>query len=66
MMSRCAASMRSVRRLPRYLWLIFAIKVLESYAYFSQSLSMMLYLTDEHGFSDANAGWLCIVRAELS
>jgi dipeptide/tripeptide permease len=37
---------------------IFAIKVLESYAYFSQSLSMTLYLTDEHGFSDENAGWL--------
>jgi dipeptide/tripeptide permease len=32
--------------------------VLESYAYFSQSLSMTLYLTDEHGFSDENAGWL--------
>jgi len=38
---------RGLRNVPRYLWVIFLLKVLESFAYFSMSLNMTLYFTDE-------------------
>jgi dipeptide/tripeptide permease len=38
------------------LHLIFALKLLASFGYFILSLTLPLYLTDEHGFDDKSAG----------
>lgn len=43
---------------PRELWLVFVIKFLESFAYFSTSVNMVLFFSNEHGLSDQQAGWL--------
>eukprot|EP00937_MAST-01D_sp_MAST-1D-sp2_P006324 g6324.t1 len=48
----------ALRRVPHYLWVIFLLKVLESFAYFSSMLNFTLYLSEEHGYSDSEAGWL--------
>ena len=34
---------------PRELWLVFVIKFLESFAYFSTSLSMTIFFSSDHG-----------------
>ena len=41
---------------PNELWLVYLLKILESYAYFSFSVIFTIYLTDEFGFSDVEAG----------
>lgn len=43
---------------PRELYFVYAFKVLESYGYFSFSIILVLYLSDEFGQSDVQAGWL--------
>ncbi|KAI0562217.1 Major Facilitator [Gracilaria domingensis] len=48
---------RQLEEAPRELWLIFALKFLSSYAYFSLSLVLTIFLTDEFGMSDTAAGW---------
>lgn len=48
---------RMLSEAPRELWLIFALKFLSSYAYFSLSLVLTIFLTDEFGMSDTAAGW---------
>ena len=50
------AGFGSLRDAPRELWLIFALKVAESFAYFSMSTVLTLYLTDEFGLTDLQAG----------
>ncbi|GAB4823238.1 hypothetical protein N2152v2_010284 [Parachlorella kessleri] len=52
------AGFSSLSGSPRDLYIIFAVKVLESYNYFSLSRSMTLYLTEEFGISDYRAGTL--------
>lgn len=42
---------------PRELFVIFLLKYLESYAYFVLSYTMILFLSDEFGFTDEEAGW---------
>lgn len=49
--------MRTIKEAPRELWLIFALKFLSSYSYFSLSLILTIFLTDEFGMSDISAGW---------
>lgn len=56
-LSRAIVHTRALARAPRELWLIFALKLLSSYAYFSFSLILTVYLTSEFGFSDIDAGW---------
>ena len=46
----------SLRGSPRDLYLLFALKVLESFGYFSTSLLYTLYLTEQFGMSDDAAG----------
>eukprot|EP00887_Chlorella_sp_A99_P006636 scaffold3.g6636.t1 len=46
----------SLRGSPRDLWLIFVLKVLESYNYFSLSRIFVLFLTEDFGISDVAAG----------
>lgn len=43
---------------PREFWLLMVLKLLESYSYFSMSLSFTVYLTREFGISDTDAGFL--------
>lgn len=40
----------------RELWLIFVVKALESYSYFSMSLIYVIYLTDTFHVGDIAAG----------
>eukprot|EP00127_Corallochytrium_limacisporum_P005725 Clim_evm104s210 gene=Clim_evmTU104s210 len=43
---------------PHELWLVFALKFLGSYGYFSFSVNCTSYLSEEFGYSDSDAGWL--------
>lgn len=49
---------RALRGAPRELWLAFAIKVLEGFAYFSMTIVLMLWLRSELGLSFEKAGWV--------
>jgi len=49
--------LRSLSSCPRELWLVFFLKYLESYAYFVLSYTLILFLSDEFGFTDEEAGW---------
>ena len=51
------AEFKSLSSAPRELWVIYILKMLESYAYFSQSLILPLYL-NSFGISDIDAGWM--------
>jgi len=42
---------------PRELWLIYLAKFLESLAYFSMTKMLVLWLSNDFGFSDVAAGW---------
>ena len=46
----------SLRTAPRELKLVYALKLLESFADFSTALNLVLYLTQEFGMSDVEAG----------
>ena len=46
------------RLAPRALWAVYALKLLESLAYFSSSLNMALYLSEGLGYGDTAAGVL--------
>lgn len=45
-----------LRTAPRELWLVYALKVLDSYGYFALSEVFTLLLTDEFGINDVTAG----------
>jgi len=49
--------LQSLSSCPRELWLVFFLKYLESYAYFVLSYTLILFLSDEFGFTDEEAGW---------
>lgn len=49
-------SFGSLAGCPRELWLVYLLKFLESYGYFSISMLLVLYLSDEFGLSDMQAG----------
>jgi len=51
------AGLQSLASCPRELWLVFFLKYLESYAYFVLSYTLILFLSDEFGFTDEEAGW---------
>mmetsp|Transcript_2757 Transcript_2757/g.5325 ORF Transcript_2757/g.5325 Transcript_2757/m.5325 type:complete len:513 (-) Transcript_2757:1179-2717(-) len=54
--STVSQSLGSLARAPSVLWVVFLLKLLESYAYFTVSQVLTLYLTSEFGFSDQSAG----------
>lgn len=56
-LTRLLVQVRQIKEAPRELWLIFALKFLSSYAYFSFSLILTIFLTNEFGLSDTAAGW---------
>ena len=43
---------------PRELWVVYVLKVLESYSYYSMAYILLLYLAEEFGMTDLEAG-LC-------
>mmetsp|Transcript_38110 Transcript_38110/g.61701 ORF Transcript_38110/g.61701 Transcript_38110/m.61701 type:complete len:515 (+) Transcript_38110:172-1716(+) len=43
---------------PKELFIIYLLKILESYAYFAQSFILVIFLSEEFGFSDAHAAWI--------
>lgn len=45
-----------LRNAPPELWIVYLIKFLESYAYFSMSVALVLYLSKEFGMNDQQAG----------
>eukprot|EP00298_Acanthocystis_sp_HF-20_P017310 c21720_g1_i8.p1 GENE.c21720_g1_i8~~c21720_g1_i8.p1 ORF type:complete len:124 (+),score=16.27 c21720_g1_i8:1-372(+) len=47
---------KTLSRAPRELWIIYILKFLESYGYFSSSLILTLFLSKEYGYDDAEAG----------
>lgn len=65
-LARCFVQIRQLKDAPRELWIIFAIKFLSSYAYFSLSLVLTMFLTDEFGMSDTAAGWAYGVYGVMS
>ena len=48
--------LKSLFTCPREIWVAFAVKVLESLAYFSSVLVLMIFLTQDMGLSDTLAG----------
>mmetsp|Transcript_80935 Transcript_80935/g.142749 ORF Transcript_80935/g.142749 Transcript_80935/m.142749 type:complete len:263 (-) Transcript_80935:124-912(-) len=48
----------TLKTAPRELWLVYVLKLLESYAYFSFAIIFTIYLTNEVGFTDLEAGLL--------
>jgi dipeptide/tripeptide permease len=55
-MSSLAADLRSLAGAPRELWIIYMMKFLESVAYFTVYSLLVIFLSDDHGFSDEGAG----------
>ncbi|EKX54645.1 hypothetical protein GUITHDRAFT_159147 [Guillardia theta CCMP2712] len=47
----------SLRSAPRDLWYIYVLKFLESYSYFSMAVVCTIFLSDEFGLNDAQAGF---------
>ncbi len=48
--------LRSLLRCPREIWIAYAVKVMESLAYFASVLILMAFLTQDMGLSDEMAG----------
>lgn len=49
---------RSLHHAPKELWLVYFLKFLESYAYFSMSMNFVLFLTQEYNYKDVGSGTL--------
>lgn len=49
-------SCQKMRGAPRELWVVFLLKFIESYGYFSMSLILTIYLSREFGLTDVQAG----------
>lgn len=47
-----------IKTAPRELWVIFLLKFFSSYAYFSMSLVLTLFLSQDFALSDMDAGWV--------
>ena len=47
------------------IWIIYALKFMESYAYFTLSYTQVLFLTEEFGFTDIEASWIYGIQVNL-
>eukprot|EP00744_Colponema_vietnamica_P001006 GILI01001728.1.p1 GENE.GILI01001728.1~~GILI01001728.1.p1 ORF type:complete len:499 (-),score=93.05 GILI01001728.1:441-1937(-) len=56
-LARFFEGLHSFKNSPRELWIVFILKFLESYAYFAMSYTLIIYLSEEFGFTDEQAGW---------
>eukprot|EP00929_Paragymnodinium_shiwhaense_P113911 TRINITY_DN82215_c0_g1_i1.p1 TRINITY_DN82215_c0_g1~~TRINITY_DN82215_c0_g1_i1.p1 ORF type:complete len:522 (+),score=65.78 TRINITY_DN82215_c0_g1_i1:254-1819(+) len=55
-LQRIQGSWVALKVCPRELWLVYLLKLLESYGHFSFSITFTLFITDEFGYSDEEAG----------
>jgi len=55
-MDTITRNFKSLSGAPRELWLTFLLNIIESYGYFSMSMILTLYLSNEFGMSDLAAG----------
>lgn len=58
--------LKELLRAPRELWIVYAMKFLESVAFFAVYSLLVIFLSSDHGFSDTAAGgvagtWLTVV-----
>jgi dipeptide/tripeptide permease len=58
LIAKVVDGMSSIRGSPRELYLAYILKFLEAYAYFSLSIIFTLFLSEDFGFSDIEAGIL--------
>lgn len=56
LLSRVSDGFLSLRGSPDELWKAYALKFLDSYSYFSFSIVFTLFLTDDFGYTDVEAG----------
>ena len=52
----CGAFCKELRKYPREFWVMILLKVLFSYSYFSISTVLVVYLSNDHAFTDMEAG----------
>ena len=52
------AGLCSLARCPREIWITYLMKVFEGLCYFSTTLVLMIFLIEDMGLSDVNAGWV--------
>ncbi len=50
--------LRALSRCPREIWFIYLMKVLEGLCYFSTVLVLMIFLIEDMGLSEVQAGWV--------
>jgi POT family proton-dependent oligopeptide transporter len=50
--------LREIKSLPSLIGIIYLLKVLESFSYYSTALNLTVFLSEEHGFTDEEAGVL--------
>lgn len=55
-MSSLIADLRALAASPRDLWIVYAVKLLESVAYFTVYTLLVIFLSDQHDLSDERAG----------
>ena len=48
--------LRALASSPRELWIVYVMKLLESIAYFTVYTLLVIFLSDDHGYSDTDAG----------
>lgn len=53
---KLAEDLRALAASPRELWIVYVMKLLESVAYFTVYTLLVIFLSDDHGFSDTDAG----------
>jgi len=56
----------SIKDSPHELWIVFVLKLLSSYSYFSFALVLTLFLSTEFQMSDVEAGWVYGLYGMLS
>ncbi len=50
--------LKALARCPREIWLVYLMKVLEGLCYFSTVLVLMIFLIEDMGLSEVQAGWV--------
>jgi len=56
MLGAVGENFKALSTSPRELWAVYALKLLESYGYFSGALVLTMYLSEEFGMDDIEAG----------
>lgn len=49
---------RGLRGSPREIWLVYTLVAMDAFSYFGTSYILVLFLSNDFGFSDVDAGWI--------